>query len=49
VGSFERDLLIERTHAGLMRVKALGEVLDRAARLTREEKRAVREKRLSGG
>ncbi|WP_268915680.1 hypothetical protein [Aureimonas psammosilenae] len=41
--------MIERTHAGLMRAKALGEVLDRAARLTREEKRAVRETRLSGG
>lgn len=44
VAEFERDLLIERTHAGLVRAKEQGKVLGRPAKLTREQKRAVCER-----
>jgi putative DNA-invertase from lambdoid prophage Rac len=48
VAEFERDLLIERTHAGLVRAKESGKVLGRPPRLTAEQKHAVCE-RLAGG
>jgi len=41
VAEFERDLLIERTHAGLVRAKERGKVLGRPAKLTAEQKRVV--------
>jgi len=44
VAEFERDLLIERTHAGLVRAKEQGRVLGRPAKLTAEQKRVVRER-----
>jgi len=44
VAEFERDLLIERTHAGLTRARAQGRVLGRPAKLTGEQKRAVLER-----
>ncbi|BDA87286.1 transposase (plasmid) [Aureimonas sp. SA4125] len=44
VAEFERDLLIERTHAGLVRAKEQGKVLGRPAKLTAEQKRIVRER-----
>lgn len=40
VAQFERDLLIERTHAGLKRAKAQGAVLGRPAALD-EDQRAI--------
>ena len=39
VAQFERDLLIERTHAGLARAKADGSVLGRPAALGNEDNR----------
>ena len=36
VAEFERDLLIERTQAGLNRAKAEGKTLGRPARLTQD-------------
>lgn len=48
VAEFERDLLIERTQAGLKRAKASGKRLGRPCALTREQRRAVAEKRLQG-
>ena len=44
VAEFERDLLIERTHAGLVRAKEQGKVLGRPAKLNAEQKRVVRER-----
>ncbi|KKN78171.1 hypothetical protein LCGC14_0352720 [marine sediment metagenome] len=44
VAEFERDLLIERTQAGLERAKAQGKILGRPARLSGEQKAAVLEK-----
>ncbi|TCM51114.1 putative DNA-invertase from lambdoid prophage Rac [Rhizobium sp. PP-F2F-G48] len=44
VAEFERDLLIERTHAGLVRAKEQGKVLGRPAKLTAEQKRVVCER-----
>lgn len=44
VAEFERDLLIERTHAGLVRAKEQGKVLGRPAKLTVEQKHVVRER-----
>lgn len=41
VAEFERDLLIERTQAGLIRAKEQGRVLGRPAKLTLEQKRTV--------
>jgi putative DNA-invertase from lambdoid prophage Rac len=41
VAQFERDLLIERTHAGLARAKADGSVLGRPTALGSEEQQAV--------
>ena len=41
VAEFERDLLIERTQAGLIRAKSEGKRLGRPPRLTEDQKRAV--------
>lgn len=48
VAEFERDLLIERTQAGLSRAKAEGKVLGRPAALSVDQRRMVRERRLAG-
>ena len=42
VAEFERDLLIERTQAGLRRVKAKGRKLGRRPKLSDEQRRAIR-------
>jgi putative DNA-invertase from lambdoid prophage Rac len=44
VSQFERDLLIERTHAGLARARAEGKRLGRRESLTAEQKAAIRSK-----
>lgn len=44
VAQFERDLLIERTQAGLARAKAQGKPLGRPAALSEGQQRIVREK-----
>lgn len=44
VAQFERDLLIERTQAGLARAKADGKPLGRPAALSAKQKRIVRDK-----
>lgn len=41
VAEFERDLLVERTHAGLARAKAAGKRFGRPPSLTEEQKQAV--------
>lgn len=48
VSQFERDLLIERTHAGLARAKAEGKKLGRRDSLTLEQKAAIRTKLAAG-
>src|SRR4051812_35423561 len=48
VAEFERDLLIERTQAGLSRAKAEGKALGRPPSLTDDQRRAV-EQRLEEG
>src|SRR5215211_4020674 len=48
VAEFERDLLIERTQAGLSRAKAEGKTLGRPPSLTDDQRRAV-ERRLENG
>lgn len=48
VAEFERDLLIERTQAGLTRAKAEGKALGRPASLTQPEQEAVRLQRAAG-
>src|SRR3954447_15755275 len=48
VAEFERDLLIERTQAGLSRAKTEGKVLGRPPSLTDDQRRAV-EQRLEEG
>ena len=48
VAEFERDLLIERTHAGLVRAKAQGKKLGRPSSLTPEQQVAVRLQRKQG-
>jgi putative DNA-invertase from lambdoid prophage Rac len=42
VAEFERDLLIERTHAGLERAKAEGKTLGRPAALDDDQREVVR-------
>jgi putative DNA-invertase from lambdoid prophage Rac len=49
VAEFERDLLIERTQAGLSRAKAEGKRLGRPASLTAEQRRAVVRRLAEGG
>ncbi|WP_126242820.1 recombinase family protein [Burkholderia gladioli] len=48
VSQFERDLLIERTHAGLARAKAEGKKLGRKDALLPEEKAEIRQKLAEG-
>lgn len=48
VAEFERDLLIERTQAGLNRAKAEGKTLGRRSALTEEQQRAIRADRVAG-
>jgi putative DNA-invertase from lambdoid prophage Rac len=48
VAEFERDLLIERTQAGLLRAKASGKALGRPQALTAEQQREVRGARAEG-
>jgi putative DNA-invertase from lambdoid prophage Rac len=48
VAEFERDLLVERTHAGLARARAEGKAIGRPAALSTQQVAEVR-KRLSAG
>lgn len=48
VAEFERDLVIERTQAGLARVKAAGKVLGRPAALSPSQQENVRARRALG-
>ncbi|WP_186224374.1 recombinase family protein [Burkholderia gladioli] len=48
VSQFERDLLIERTHAGLARAKAEGKKLGRKDSLLPEQKAEIRQKLAAG-
>lgn len=48
VAEFERDLLIERTQAGLARARAQGKKLGRPSRLSPEQLLIVREQRSQG-
>lgn len=48
VAEFERDLLIERTQAGLSRAKAQGKILGRPPTLSPDQQSAVRQRRASG-
>ncbi|HDR9122741.1 TPA: recombinase family protein [Burkholderia vietnamiensis] len=48
VSQFERDLLIERTHAGLARAKAEGKKLGRKDALLPEQKAEIRQKLAAG-
>ncbi|WGY67670.1 recombinase family protein [Burkholderia cepacia] len=43
VAEFERDLLIERTHAGMTRAKAEGKMMGRPSSLTKEQKTEIRQ------
>lgn len=48
VAEFERDLLVERTQAGLARAKAQGKKLGRPTSLSPEQQNAVRNRRKQG-
>lgn len=48
VAEFERDLLIERTQAGLSRAKAAGKTLGRPQSLTVDQQTAIRAARVGG-
>ena len=48
VAEFERDLLIERTQAGLSRAKAEGKTLGRPSALSKDQKAAIRARRAGG-
>ncbi|WP_176596468.1 MULTISPECIES: recombinase family protein [Sphingobium] len=48
VAEFERDLLVERTQAGLKRAKAEGKTLGRPQALTDDQQRIIIEKRKQG-
>lgn len=48
VAEFERDLLIERTQAGLSRAKAEGKALGRPAALSPEDQGVIRQRRSEG-
>lgn len=48
VAEFERDLLVERTQAGLSRAKAEGKTLGRPSSLTAEQQAAIRLQRSQG-
>lgn len=49
VASMERDLLIERTQAGLARAKAEGKALGRPIKTTAQQQADMRAKAASGG
>jgi putative DNA-invertase from lambdoid prophage Rac len=48
VAEFERDLLVERTQAGLSRAKAEGKKLGRPSALSPDQQRVVRDRRSQG-
>lgn len=48
VAEFERDLLVERTQAGLTRAKAEGKALGRPSALTVEQQATIRQRRTEG-
>jgi putative DNA-invertase from lambdoid prophage Rac len=48
VAEFERDLLVERTQAGLSRAKAEGKILGRPSALTAEQHQDILRARLAG-
>lgn len=48
VAEFERDLLIERTQAGLSRAKAAGKALGRPQALSNDQQEAIRRERAAG-
>ena len=48
VAEFERDLLIERTQAGLTRAKAEGKALGRPTTLSPEDQGVIRQRRSEG-
>jgi DNA invertase Pin-like site-specific DNA recombinase len=48
VAEMERDLLVERTHAGLERAKAEGKTLGRTPKTTPEQKEAMKAEYASG-
>ncbi len=48
VAEFERDLLIERTQAGLKRAKSEGKALGRPTLLSVTDQEAIRKKRQEG-
>ena len=48
VAEFERDLLVERTQAGLKRAKAEGKVLGRPRALSTDQQELIRAKRAQG-
>jgi putative DNA-invertase from lambdoid prophage Rac len=48
VAEFERDLLIERTQAGLSRAKAEGKALGRPAALSQDQQATIRQRRAEG-
>jgi putative DNA-invertase from lambdoid prophage Rac len=48
VAEFERDLLIERTQAGLSRAKAAGKALGRPQALSNDQQEAIRRARAAG-
>lgn len=48
VAEFERDLLVERTQAGLDRARASGKVLGRPSALSATQQAAIRERRSEG-
>jgi len=48
VAEFERDLLVERTQAGLIRAKAQGKKLGRPSSLSEEQQDVIRKKRQGG-
>ena len=48
VAEFERDLLVERTQAGLSRAKAEGKTLGRPAALSREDQETIAAQRREG-
>lgn len=48
VAEFERDLLIERTQAGLSRTKAAGKALGRPQALSSDQQEEIRRNRAAG-
>ena len=48
VAEFEKDLLVERTQAGLKRAKAEGKKLGRPSALSPEQQRTIRDRRSQG-